>query len=70
MKVLVCSVDATPCPPESQTWLSVDEAFTPGALGVDSSTVLEVFSFGFGAVVFFWFLGYGIGAALKVIRMA
>lgn len=37
--------------------------FTPGDIAM-------VFSWGFGAVVFFWFLGQCIGAAIGVIRRA
>jgi hypothetical protein len=36
--------------------------------GVDASTVAYVTSWGFGVVIFFWSLGYGIGAVLKLIR--
>jgi len=38
-------------------------------LGIDSAQILLVWSWGFGSVVFFHFLGYALGAALKAIRM-
>jgi hypothetical protein len=37
-------------------------------LGIDSATILEVWSWGFGSVVFFWSLGYGVGCAVRAIR--
>lgn len=36
--------------------------------GFTAPEIAQVFSWGFGAVVFFWFLGQCIGAALGVIR--
>jgi len=38
-------------------------------LGIDAAQIFFVWSWGFGSVVFFHFLGYALGAALKVIRM-
>lgn len=38
--------------------------------GFTAPEIATVFSWGFGAVVFFWFLGQCIGAALGVIRRA
>lgn len=67
--VLVCAVDAVPCPPESQQWVAVDQAFSPAALGVDALAIAEVFGWGFAAVVLFWSMGYGVGVALKLIRL-
>lgn len=69
MKVLTCSVLVDPCPPESQQWLTVDQAFDPAALGITSASVLSVAGWGVGVVLFLWSLGYGIGAALKLIRI-
>lgn len=40
------------------------------ALGVDSATIFYVWSWGFGSVIFFWFLGYCVGVAKQVIRQA
>jgi len=37
-------------------------------LGIDAVTILYVWSWGFGSVVFGWFLGFGIGVARDVIR--
>lgn len=70
MNVLTCSVSVVPCPPESQQWLTVDQAFDPASLGITPESVLAVAGWGVGVVLFLWSLGYGIGAALKVIRMS
>lgn len=69
MRVLTCSVVVDPCPSESQQWMTVDQAFDPAALGITAASVLAVAGWGVGVVLFLWSLGYGIGAALKVIRM-
>lgn len=37
-------------------------------LGIDSANILYVFTWGFGAVVFFYFLGVVIGAAKAAIK--
>ena len=37
-------------------------------LGIDAETIFYVWSWGFGSVVFFHFLGYVIGAAVSTIR--
>jgi len=39
-------------------------------LGIDAQTILEVWSWGFGSVVFMWSLGYAVGCAVRVIRAA
>lgn len=39
-------------------------------LGIDAATILYVWSWGFGSVIFAWFLGYVIGAAVDAIRKA
>lgn len=36
----------------------------------DAHSVLSVFGWGVGAVLMLWALGYAIGAAVKVVRMA
>lgn len=58
MRLLTCSQDVSPCPPEAQQWLTVDEAFTPGSLGIDAESVLYVASWGVGVVLLLWSLGY------------
>lgn len=69
MLVLICSHDVTPCPVELQQWREVDQAFTPGNLGIDAAGVLYVCSWGVGVVLLLFSLGYGVGAALKAIRL-
>ena len=39
-------------------------------IGIDPATILECFSWGFGVVIFFWSMGFGLGVALDVIRRA
>lgn len=39
------------------------------ALGIDPQTILYVFSWGFGSVLFSWSLGFGLGCAVRAIRM-
>lgn len=39
-------------------------------LGIDAETILLVWSWGFGSVIFMWFLGYCIGVAVDLIRKA
>jgi hypothetical protein len=36
----------------------------------DAQSILAVYSWGVGAVLALWALGYAIGAALKAVRMA
>jgi len=70
MRILVCIDDAAnPCPPGLQQWVTVEEAFTPGALGVDALSIAAVFTWGLASVLMLWALGYAIGAALKTIRL-
>lgn len=40
------------------------------AMGIDPVTILAVWTWGFGSVVFCWYLGYVAGVALGVIRKA
>lgn len=37
-------------------------------LGIDAEQILLVWSWGFGSIIFFWSLGFGVGVALDVIR--
>lgn len=37
-------------------------------LGIDAPTILYVWSWGFGTIVFGWFLGYCVGVAVAAIR--
>jgi hypothetical protein len=45
-----------------------DQPTPPLDFGIDAASVGQTFAWGFGAVLFFWFLGYGIGVALSLIR--
>lgn len=70
MQVLICNSEQSPCPPDAQQWIAVDQAFTPGALGIDAKGVETVYLWAFGVVIFAWLCGYVIGVALKVVRLA
>lgn len=37
-------------------------------IGITPESIAAAFGFGFGTIVFFWFLGYCIKAALAVVR--
>jgi hypothetical protein len=39
-------------------------------IGVDSSTILYVWGWGFGSVMLTWFAGYVTGVAVDLIRKA
>ena len=64
------------CPPPTEVQPPEDPASAPGGttaqdyarIGVDAPTILLVWSWGFGAVFFFWTLGLAIGAGKGVIR--
>lgn len=40
----------------------------PEIIGITPLSVAESFSWGFGAVVFFWYLSYPVNVAIKLIR--
>jgi hypothetical protein len=68
MQVLVCSIDQSPCPAEFQQWVAIDQAFTPGALGIDAKGIESVYLWGFGAVMAAFLMGYTLACVLRVIR--
>lgn len=37
-------------------------------LGIDAATILQVYTWGFSAVLAAWALGYAVGVAVDVIR--
>lgn len=40
------------------------------ALGIDYASILYVYSWGMGSVIFFWSLGFAVGAAVDAIKKA
>ena len=68
MRFLVCTTEATPCPPADQVWSTTAEVLDPAQFGITPEAILHVFSWGFGAVLLGWLIGYGLGLALGVIR--
>lgn len=69
-RVLVCSVDATPCPAASQQWATLAEVVDPASLGIAAADILYVYTWGVGAVLSMWALGYAVGAAITALRKA
>ncbi|SFV04509.1 hypothetical protein SAMN05216350_1216 [Polaromonas sp. YR568] len=70
MQFLICTVDATPCPPEALSYLSMSEAINPATLGITPESVLYAFSWGMGAVILFWLIGFVTGVAVDAIKKA
>lgn len=68
MNLVSCVTAVLPCPLEDQRLIALSEAIDPVSLGITGSSVLYVFSWGFGAVLFGWLLGLGVSAALGMIR--
>ncbi|MDD0817248.1 hypothetical protein PSQ39_21620 [Curvibacter sp. HBC28] len=65
MNVVSCAVAAFPCPPESQTAI---ESLDPATWGVTPDAVLSVFSWGFGAVLMMWLIGFSLGAIITTLK--
>lgn len=59
-------VNATSCPFVVSSFGEID----PAALGITASSIGYVYAWGVGAVLALWVLGYGIGAAVRVVRSA
>jgi hypothetical protein len=56
------------CPTNAYILLNnADYAMMVQAYEITPEQVFQVFSWGFGVVLLFWFFGYGIGVAKKVI---
>lgn len=58
------------CPSGSEAWVSVPDALPFEDLGIDAAGIAYVYAWGVGAVLSLWALGYGVRAALEVIRRA
>ena len=68
MRFLVCISEVTPCPPADQQWSTTAEILDPAQFGVSPVEILKVYSWGFGAVLLMFFIGYQLGCALGVIK--
>ena len=68
MKVLACTVEVIPCPPESEVWIDFATAIDFAALGIDTQSVVYVLMWGFAAVFVPWTLGYAAGIAKGLIK--
>ena len=69
-RVLGCVVDTVPCPPESQVWVTVAETIDYAALGITAPELLYAFTWGAGAVLAMWAIGYAVGAASTAVGKA
>lgn len=66
--ILACTeLDPVNCTGTNSGWIDY-YSFDP--LGITAPDVLYVFSWGFGAVLFFWSIGYAAGVAIEAIRKA
>ncbi|MFS2047858.1 hypothetical protein ACEN9J_25835 [Variovorax sp. Varisp41] len=68
MRYLVCTVEASPCPPESVVSMPFLETVDFTAMGITPEALLYVFGWGFAAVFTFWLIGFGVGLAVAQIR--
>lgn len=68
MKVLACTVETIPCPPENEVWIDFATAIDFAALGITLQTTTYAFTFGFAAVFGFFVLGYVLGIAKGLIK--
>lgn len=69
-RVLACAVDTVPCPVESQVWVTLAETIDFAGLGITPADLLYTFTWGAGAVLSLWALGYAVGAAIAAIGKA
>lgn len=70
MRVLVCTVETLPCPPEAVTSVALVDTVAPELFGITPESITKAYSFGFGAVLMFYLIGYGVGLALGLIKNA
>lgn len=68
MKVLACTVEVIPCPPDSEVWIDFATAIDFAALGINAETVAYALLFGFAAVITPWSLGYVVGVSKGLIK--
>ncbi|MDH0364518.1 hypothetical protein [Comamonas aquatica] len=68
MKVLACTVETIPCPPENEVWIDFSTAIDFAALGITAETTTYALTFGFAAVFGFFVLGYVLGIAKGLIK--
>lgn len=68
MRFWVCTSDANPCPPESQVWATIAEILDPAALGITPESIFKAYSWGFGAVLMAFLIGFVLSVALGLIR--
>ncbi|GKS83038.1 hypothetical protein AVMA1855_02820 [Acidovorax sp. SUPP1855] len=70
MNFIVCNVQTLPCPADQQAFLSFSRVEDFAALGLTPEVILAAYVFGAGSVVTWWFLGFVISLATKLISKA
>ncbi|VDO15597.1 unnamed protein product [Brugia timori] len=70
MRYLVCTTDASPCPPADVQAVTFAETVDLSAMGVTPEMFLKVYGMGFGAVFAAFVMGWVLGIALGLIRKA
>ncbi|HZY18627.1 MAG TPA: hypothetical protein VFE82_09100 [Ramlibacter sp.] len=70
MRVLICSIDVDPCPPQNVQTLSLADSIDPALFGITPERMAYIFSGGLGMVLSFWALGLCVGLAVGLIRKA
>ncbi len=68
MRVLVCQIDASPCPESAQQWVDLASVLLdPAVFGLDAQTVLLIASYGAVPVLGGYLLGWGISLCKGLI---
>lgn len=68
MRHLICTVDASPCPPESIASVPFLETVDFLSMGITPQAMAYVFSWGFGVVLSFFVMGLTLAYGLSMIR--
>lgn len=68
MQVLACTVNQVPCPPESETWISLSEFADPALVGLTPEVITQAITVGFAFVLGSFLLGWSISLATGLIR--
>jgi uncharacterized protein (DUF697 family) len=68
IRVCTSELVAGECPVGAEAWVSALDLVPLVDLGITTATVTSVWTWGFGAVLFFYFIGFKAGVALGVIR--
>lgn len=68
MRVLICSIDASPCPESAQQWVDLASVLLdPSVFGLDAQTVLLIASYGALPVIVGYLMGWGISLVKAMV---